>query len=64
MEDLLTENFQKSDIKKTIIAFANSEGGTLYSINDDGTVCGVEITMLRVTNAIRDARLTLYVRSE
>ena len=47
------------DIRKTIIAFANTDGGTLYiGINDDGTVCGVadtDDTMLRVTNMLRDA---------
>ena len=43
------------DIKNTIVAFANCDGGTLYiGVNDDGTVCGVDDvdgTMLRVTNA-------------
>ena len=43
------------DIKNTIVAFANCDGGTLYiGVNDDGTVCGVDdvdSTMLRVTNA-------------
>lgn len=47
------------DIKNTIIAFANCDGGTLYiGVNDDGTACGVDNvdgTMLRVTNTIRDA---------
>lgn len=47
------------DIKNTIIAFANCDGGTLYiGVNDDGTVCGVDNiddTMLRITNVIRDA---------
>ena len=47
------------DIRKTIIAFANTDGGTLYiGVNDDGTVCGVvdtDDTMLRVTNMLRDA---------
>ncbi len=47
------------DIKNTIAAFANCDGGTLYiSVNDVGTVCGVEDvdgTMLCVTNAVRDA---------
>ncbi|WP_130862820.1 RNA-binding domain-containing protein [Bacilliculturomica massiliensis] len=47
------------DIKNTIVAFANCDGGTLYiGVDDDGTVCGVEnvdSTMLRVTNVIRDA---------
>lgn len=63
---MLTENktieFKREyveDIKNTIIAFANCDGGTLYiGVNDDGTACGVDNiddTMLRVTNAIRDA---------
>ena len=47
------------DIKNTIVAFANCDGGTLYiGVNDDGSTCGVgnvDDTMLRVTNAIRDA---------
>lgn len=58
------------DIKNTIIAFANCEGGTLYiGVNDDGTACGVDDvddTMLRVTNAIRDAvrpDITMFVES-
>lgn len=30
------------EIKKTIVAFANTDGGTLYvGINDDGTVSGI-----------------------
>ncbi len=56
------------DIKNTIVAFANSDGGTLYiGVNDDGTVCGVDNvddTMLRVTNAVRDAvrpDITMFV---
>lgn len=59
------------DIKNTIIAFANGEGGTLYiGVDDDGTVCGVEDvddTMLRVTNVIRDAvrpDITMFVACE
>lgn len=47
------------DIKNTVIAFANCDGGNIYiGVNDDGSVCGVadvDGTMLRVTNAIRDA---------
>ena len=47
------------DIKKTVVAFANCDGGTVYiGINDDGSVCGVpdaDAIMLRVTNALRDA---------
>ena len=47
------------DIKNTIIAFANCDGGTLFiGVNDDGSVCGVDDvggTMLRILNATRDA---------
>lgn len=56
------------DIKNTIVAFANCDGGTLYiGVNDDGTVCGVDNvddTVLRVTNAVRDAvrpDITMFV---
>lgn len=56
------------DIKNTIVAFANCDGGTLYiGVRDDGEVCGVDNvddTMLRVTNAIRDAvrpDITMFV---
>lgn len=56
------------DIKNTIVAFANCEGGTLYiGVDDNGTACGVnnvDDTMLRVTNAIRDAvrpDITMFV---
>lgn len=47
------------DIKKTVIAFANTNGGKIYiGIEDDGTVVGVEDideTMLKCTNALRDS---------
>ncbi len=47
------------DIKKTIIAFANTRGGELLiGVEDDGTVTGVldvDGTMLKVTNALRDS---------
>lgn len=46
------------DIKKTIIAFANTDGGEIkIGITDDGTVIGVsdpDDTILRVQNTIRD----------
>ncbi len=46
------------DIKNTVVAFANTDGGKIYiGINDDGSVKGVEDTdgtMLRVANMIRD----------
>lgn len=47
------------DIIKTVIAFANTSGGTLYvGIADNGEVYGledIEQTALRVSNALRDA---------
>ena len=47
------------DIRKTVIAFANSEGGTIYvGVDNDGTVMGVEdidSESLRLSNMIRDA---------
>lgn len=47
------------DIKKTIIAFANCDGGTLLiGVDDDGSICGIpdlDGTMQRITNAIRDS---------
>ncbi len=46
------------DIKKEIIAFANSDGGKLYiGIKDDGTVVGVndpDSVSLQISNMIRD----------
>ena len=45
-------------VNKDAIAFANTEGGTIYiGIDDDGSVIGVDDTddtMLRVTQMIRD----------
>ena len=47
------------DIKKEIIAFANSDGGTLYiGVRDDGEVVGVDdpdSTALQVSNMVRDS---------
>lgn len=47
------------DIKKTVIAFANTQGGELYiGIEDDGSVCGVgdpDDCQLRAVNSVRDA---------
>lgn len=47
------------DIRKTVIAFANSEGGTIYiGVDDDGTVVGIKDIgdeMLRLSNMVRDA---------
>ena len=47
------------DVKKTIVAFANTEGGTLYvGVTDDGTPIGVDDpddVVLKLTNMARDS---------
>lgn len=47
------------DIKKTVVAFANTDGGTIFvGVDDSGRVVGVEDvdkTILRAQNALRDA---------
>ena len=47
------------EIKKTVIAFANTDGGNIYiGIADNGDIIGVndiDETILRVTNTMRDA---------
>ena len=47
------------DVKKTLIAFANTDGGNLYiGIDDDGNVVeinNIDGVMLQVSNVIRDA---------
>jgi ATP-dependent DNA helicase RecG len=67
----LTTEFKREyteEIKKTIVSFANTAGGTLYiGIDDDKSVIGVDNpddTMLQVTNAVRSAikpDVTLFV---
>jgi len=67
----LTTEFKREyteEIKKTIIAFANTAGGTLYiGIKDDKTISGVhnpDDTLLQITNVVRSAikpDLTLFV---
>lgn len=46
-------------IKKTVVAFANTEGGKIYiGVNDDGSICGVDNVddiQSKLTNMIRDA---------
>ena len=48
-----------NDIKKEIIAFANSDGGTLYiGIRDDGKIVGLDDpdgTALQISNMVRDS---------
>lgn len=59
------------DIKKEIIAFANSKGGTLYiGVGDDGIVLGLtdpDSTALQISNMVRDAikpDLTMFLHYE
>ena len=59
------------DIKKTVIAFANTEGGEiLIGVDDDGAVVGVDDAagmILKATNAIRDSikpDVTVFVLCE
>jgi ATP-dependent DNA helicase RecG len=58
------------DIKQSVIAFANSKGGTLYiGISDKGEVTGVtdpDGTLLQVNNMLRDAikpDITMFMQS-
>ncbi len=62
IEESKTVEFKREyveDIKNTIVAFANCDGGELFvGLNDDGSVHGVDNpdeTILKLTNAIRDA---------
>jgi ATP-dependent DNA helicase RecG len=67
----LTTEFKREyteEIKKTIIAFANTAGGTLFiGINDDMSIAGVDNpddTLLQITNVVRSAikpDLTLFM---
>ena len=57
------------DIYKEVVAFANTEGGTIYiGIDDQGNAVGlddIDETYTRITNGIRDAIMpdvTLFVR--
>ena len=57
------------DIKKEIIAFANSADGTLYiGVSDDGIVVGVEnpdATIQQISNMVRDSikpDVTMFIR--
>ncbi len=47
------------EIKKTVVAFANTAGGVIYlGVNDDGTVRGIEHVddvLLRVSHAVRNS---------
>ena len=57
--DVEYKSIYVQDIRKDIVAFANTEGGTLYiGINDDGTVAGVidaDDIMLRLAGSLKDS---------
>lgn len=62
MTEGMTTEFKREytdEIKKTVVAFANTSGGELLiGVEDDGSVIGVpdvDGTMLKVTNALRDS---------
>lgn len=62
MTEGITTEFKREyteDIKKTVIAFANTRGGeVLIGVENDGTIIGVpdvDGTMLKATNALRDS---------
>lgn len=71
-EDINTE-FKREyvdDIKLTVLAFANTDGGNLYvGVENDGSVCGVldpDNDVLRIQNAIRDSiapDIMMFVRT-
>ncbi|MDR1099853.1 MAG: putative DNA binding domain-containing protein [Treponema sp.] len=71
IQEGLTVEFKREyteEIKKTIAAFANTGGGTLYvGITDDGAVAGVNApdeTILKLSNSVRDSirpDVTLFV---
>lgn len=72
-EGLTTEYKREytDDIKKTVISFANTDGGEiLIGVDNLGEIVGIENpdeTMLQVTNAIRDAirpDVTMFVLCE
>lgn len=56
--DIEFKEIYVDDIKKEVIAFANTFGGTIYiGIRKDGTVVGIDdpdYVMLQVANALRD----------
>jgi ATP-dependent DNA helicase RecG len=59
------------EIKKTVTAFANTDGGKIYiGINDDGSVYGINViddVLLKVTNTIRDSirpDITMFTETE
>ena len=58
-ENMELKSIYVDDIKKEIIAFANTRGGSIYiGVEDDGTICGVQKVdevIQQVGNTARDA---------
>ena len=48
-----------NDVKKEVVAFANTEGGTIYiGISDDGEIVGLDqpdAVMIQAANSLKDA---------
>lgn len=68
-ESVELKSIYSDDIKKEIVAFANTRGGKLYiGVEDDGTVLGVDHTdfvIQQIANVSRDAikpDVTLFMR--
>ena len=68
-ETLELKEIVVEDIKKEIIAFANSAGGTLYvGVADDGGIVGVEnpdMVIQQISNMVRDSikpDITMFIR--
>ena len=68
-ETLELKEIVVEDIKKEIIAFANSAGGTLYvGVADDGNIVGVEnpdMVIQQISNMVRDSikpDITMFIR--
>ena len=57
------------DLPKEIVAFANTNGGTVYvGVDNDGNIIGIEdcdAAILRINNMVRDSikpDITMFVR--
>ena len=68
-ETLELKEIVVEDIKKEIIAFVNSAGGTLYvGVADDGNIVGVEspdMVIQQISNMVRDSikpDITMFIR--
>ncbi len=74
MQENHTTEFKREytdDIKKSVVAFANTEGGKIYiGRDDDGNpypIADIDLTLTRISNSLRDGILpdvTMFVRYE